>query len=81
MTRLTRDEMAIVHVMNRAVRRCFLMGYNEFSGRNDDYRKDWIVTGKRGSTPVDAPPILLLSAVNLRAGSRLWLTRKSQSAG
>jgi REP element-mobilizing transposase RayT len=34
--------MAIVHVMNRAVRRCFLMGLDEFSGRNYDYRKDWI---------------------------------------
>jgi hypothetical protein len=48
MTRLTReelftpDEMAIVHVMNRAVRRCFLMGYDQFTGRNYDYRKDWI---------------------------------------
>lgn len=48
MTRLTRqqlftpDEMAIVHVSNRAVRRCFLMGYDQFTGRNYDYRKDWI---------------------------------------
>ncbi len=48
MTRLTReqlftpDEQAIVHVMNRAVRRCFLMGVDEFTGRNYDYRKVWI---------------------------------------
>jgi hypothetical protein len=48
MTRLSReqlftpDEIAIVHVMNRAVRRCFLMGYDQFTGRNYDYRKDWI---------------------------------------
>jgi hypothetical protein len=38
----TPDEMAIVHVMNRAVRRCFLMGYDQFTGRNYDYRKIWI---------------------------------------
>jgi hypothetical protein len=37
MTRLSReqlftpDEIAIVHVMNRAVRRCFLMGYDQFT--------------------------------------------------
>ncbi len=48
MTRLTReqlftpDEQAIVHVMNRAVRRCFLMGVDELTGRNYDYRKVWI---------------------------------------
>ena len=48
MTRPTReqlftpDEMAIVHVMNRAVRRCFLMGDDKFTGRNYDYRKIWI---------------------------------------
>ncbi len=28
--------------MNRAVRRCFLMGVDEFTGRNYDYRKVWI---------------------------------------
>lgn len=48
MTRLTReqlftpDEEAIVHVMNRTVRRCFLMGQDILTGRNYDYRKDWI---------------------------------------
>lgn len=36
------DEMAIVHVMNRTVRRCFLMGQDSITGRNYDYRKDWI---------------------------------------
>jgi hypothetical protein len=48
LTRLTReqlftpDEQAIVHVMNRTVRRCYLMGQDELTGRNYDYRKDWI---------------------------------------
>jgi len=36
------DEVAAVHVMNRTVRRCFLMGYDPVSGRNYDHRKVWI---------------------------------------
>ncbi len=38
----TPDEKAIVHVMNRTVRRCFLFGDDEVTGRNYEYRKDWI---------------------------------------
>ena len=36
------DEIAVVHVMNRVVRRCFLMGHDELSGQNFDHRKLWI---------------------------------------
>ena len=36
------DEIATVHVMNRVVRRCFLMGSDPFSGKNYDHRKQWI---------------------------------------
>jgi len=36
------DEVAIVHVMNRTVRRCFLMGNDPVSGKNFDHRKGWI---------------------------------------
>ena len=36
------DEIACVHVMNRAVRKCFLLGHDPISGRNFDYRKAWI---------------------------------------
>jgi len=36
------DEVAIVHVMNRTVRRCFLLGNDPVSGRNYDHRKVWI---------------------------------------
>ncbi|MFN5433892.1 MAG: transposase [Planctomyces sp.] len=36
------DEVAVVHVMNRTVRRCFLLGYDPVSGRNYDHRKVWI---------------------------------------
>ncbi|MEY3226749.1 MAG: hypothetical protein RLZZ536_1368 [Planctomycetota bacterium] len=36
------DEVAVVHVMNRTVRRCFLLGNDPVSGRNYDHRKVWI---------------------------------------
>jgi hypothetical protein len=48
MTKLAReelfspDEIACVHVMNRAVRRCFLMGDDPVTGKNFDHRKQWI---------------------------------------
>ena len=35
-------EVAIVHVMNRVVRRCFLLGTDSVTGKNYDHRKDWI---------------------------------------
>jgi REP element-mobilizing transposase RayT len=38
----TPDEIAVVHVINRAVRGCFLMGFDQLSGKNFDYRKLWI---------------------------------------
>jgi hypothetical protein len=38
----TPKENANVHVMNRTVRRCFLFGEDEVTGRNYDYRKDWL---------------------------------------
>jgi hypothetical protein len=36
------NEIAIVHVMNRTVRRCFLLGEDSASGKNYDHRKVWI---------------------------------------
>ncbi len=36
------DEVAIVHVMNRVVRRCFLFGIDPVSRKNFDHRKIWI---------------------------------------
>ena len=33
------DEVAVVHVMNRKARRCFLLGDDRFSGKNCDHRK------------------------------------------
>ena len=36
------DEVATVHVMNRVVRRCYLMGTDALTGKNYDYRKRWI---------------------------------------
>lgn len=38
------DEIACVHVMNRAVRRCFLMGDDPVSGKNFNHRKGWMQT-------------------------------------
>ena len=31
-----------MHVINRVVRRCFLMGLDEYTGKNYDHRKRWI---------------------------------------
>ena len=36
------DEIAIVHVMNRVVRRAFLLGTDKLTGKNYDHRKPWI---------------------------------------
>ena len=36
------SEVNVVHVYNRTVRRCFLMGDDPISGRNFDHRKIWI---------------------------------------
>ncbi len=36
------DEVAIVHVMNRTVRRGFLLGDDPVTGKNHDHRKQWI---------------------------------------
>ena len=36
------DEIAIVHVMNRVVRQCFLLGTDEQTGRNFDHRRVWM---------------------------------------
>ena len=35
-------DIAIVHVACRTVRRCFLMGYDKISRKNNDHRKLWI---------------------------------------
>ena len=34
------DEVAIVHVLNRTVRRCFLLGNDPISGKNFDGLSD-----------------------------------------
>lgn len=35
-------EVAILHICARVVRRCFLFGFDPFSGKNHDHRKVWI---------------------------------------
>ena len=41
------DEVAVVHVMNRVVRRCYLLGNDPVSGKNYDHRKVMIALQKR----------------------------------
>jgi hypothetical protein len=36
------DEIAIAHITNRVVRRCFLLGDDPLTGKNFDHRKVWI---------------------------------------
>ena len=36
------DEIAVLHVMNRTVRRCFLLGNDPLTGKNFDHRKRWL---------------------------------------
>lgn len=36
------NEIVVAHICNRTVRKCFLMGRDESSGKNFDHRKDWI---------------------------------------
>ncbi|KAA5540226.1 hypothetical protein FYK55_21565 [Roseiconus nitratireducens] len=36
------DQITLVHVVNRTVRRCFLFGDDPVSGKNFDHRKVWI---------------------------------------
>ena len=36
------DDVAIVLVMNRVVRRCLLFGTDSLTGQNYDHRKTWI---------------------------------------
>ena len=43
------DEIAVVHVMNRVVRRCFLLGDDPVTGNNYDHRK---ATTGGGSIPI-----------------------------
>ena len=61
------DEVAVVHVMNRVVRRCYLLGDDSVSGKNYDHRKvmieisdsDW--PGRSGSTCWDLPSCRIIS--------------------
>ena len=54
------DEIAIVHVMNRTVRRCFLLGDDLDSGKYLSLL-DWTArqtrAGQRGSTPKQFAPL------------------------
>ena len=36
------NEVTVLHVIARVVRRCFLLGFDSVSGKNFDHRKIWI---------------------------------------
>lgn len=36
------DEIAIVHILNRTVRRCFLLGSDPVTEKNYEHRKVWL---------------------------------------
>jgi len=36
------SEVAILHVIGRVTRRCFIFGFDPVSGKNLDHRKIWI---------------------------------------
>ena len=36
------NEVTVLHVIDRVVRRCFLLGFDSVSGKNFDHRKIWI---------------------------------------
>ena len=43
------DEIAILHVMNRTVRRCYLLGDDPLTGKNYDHRKAWMEDELQGN--------------------------------
>lgn len=40
-TQFSSDEMAVVQIIHRAVRRVYFAGFDKYSGVNYDYRKAW----------------------------------------
>jgi len=42
------DEVAVVHMMHRVVRRCYLLGNDPVSGKNYDHGKVMIAKKQRG---------------------------------
>ncbi len=57
-------EVAICHVMNRTVRRCFLFGDDPVTGKNFDHRKVWIEESLRRQAAyfgIDLPGFTILS--------------------
>lgn len=70
MARMSRAELfdpgrtVVVHVMNRVVRRCFLMGDDPVSGKNFDHRKSWIegeIKRAAGAFAIDVIAFALMS--------------------
>ncbi len=58
------DEIAIVHVVNRVVRRCYLLGVDPVTGQNYDHRKIWIEDLNKHQAKFFAVDVLGFSALN-----------------
>ncbi len=64
------DEVANVHVMNRVVRRCFLMGDGPLTGKNYDHRKEWLEDDSR-ATSHSRPSLRVTGASSEQSGFHL----------
>ncbi len=60
----TPDELAIIHVWNRVVRRCFLFGDDSVTGKNYDHRKVWIEELIKHQATVFAIDVLAFSIMS-----------------
>jgi hypothetical protein len=88
-TTFTPDEIVTVHVMNRAVRRCFLMGFDQCTGKNYDYRKQWIEqciehlaqNFRASSTVPDSATVIEPQSNIWRRGKRKVVKKEMDSSG
>lgn len=60
------EPRAIVHVTNRAVRRCFLLGDDPVTGKNFDHRKRWPLSSEISNTAARTPQRLRLPRQSTR---------------
>ena len=58
------DEVAVVHVISRVVRRCFLLGDDPVTGKNFNHRKGWIEERLRRLAGAFAVDLLAFSCLS-----------------
>ena len=85
MPRLARVEMfasyeaAIVHVLNRTVHRCFLLGNDPVSRKNFDHRKQWMESELPGTVVLIPQTPTSKSCCNLLGNARQEFSCNGQS--